>query len=640
MKRLTRTTAAALTAVLVLMLWTLPVQGARRYDAAAQTYREFSRLTQDVPADVSLIVKTDGALPDFRTVHPERSIRGPEDTYVVCFDSEAEALEALPALQTQPGVEYAEVNARVYAQAVTSSDAAADSSAYHSWGVEYIHADALNERLRRNGGTERVTVAVVDSGIYPSHPLFNGFSISGTSMIAQAYDMDGRGHGTAVSGIIAECMQGLPVDLLEVRILNDKGEGTTANAASGIRYAAENGADVMNLSFVSERHSQTLDDAVEYALECGCLPVISSGNYGKNMDVSPICPSHGMSGIVVSGCDKDGSIYAKTCFGSTVDLCAPAVGLECAQPGGGYSTINGTSFAAPHVTAAAAMLKLLVPDANVTLLEQMLKENLVDMGDVGFDIYYGLGVPDLRNVHTPVRTLTIDAGEGAFPEGAQIELQLNAGSPLTAPQQPVREGYTFMGYLPDLPQAMPSVDLCCTALWLPQEDAAGASVMERKEPTCDMGGYVIYSLAGESPRTTVLYTPPLGHIFGAWTVVRPATQYREGAEQCTCVRCGSVRQRSIDKLPQKPLTIEPASLRLQYRTSARLTASEDVEWTTRDSLVAEVSGTGVVSAVGRGRTTIAAIATGADKTAECTVEVYYTWWQWLIMILLGGWIWY
>lgn len=639
--RRTRRTLSALTATaLFLTLWTLPVQGLRRYDACAEDYRSFSILTQDAAANESLIVKTDGTLPDFRALHPGRTIQGPDDTYIVCYDSKAEAEDALPALEKLRGVEYAEINQPIYAQMEPSSE----STDFHSWGVEYIHADELAERLRAVHPTEPVTVAVVDSGITPSHPLLRDRTIRGESMLPSVYDQDGSGHGTAVSGIIAECTQGLPVELLAVRILNSKGEGTVANAVSGIRYAADNGAQILNLSFAAEKHSDSLDEAVQYAFDQNSLPVISAGNYGKNMDVSPICPSHGTAGIVVSGCDSDGALYKKTCFGSSIDLCAPAVGLACATPDGGFTTVNGTSFAAPHVAGAAALLKLLVPSADAALLEQLLKESLRDMGDPGFDIYYGFGVPDLRDVKFPLQELTLDAGAGTFPEGRTIARQYMVGSVLPELPVPVREGYTFMGYFPPLPKQMPHEDLRCTALWLP-EGITEKEEISNQLPTCTEEGYVIFFLPGQNPNLVTLAVPPLGHSFGTWQQTRAATQYREGEQTRACARCGEKQTRPISKLPYTPLTISLNGenidhIRIQYRQSVLLSASEPVNWTSEDENIVSVSPSGDVTTIRRGSTLIYADSVEGGKTAQCSVEVYYTWWQWLIFLLLGGWLWY
>lgn len=405
MNQMKRTIVVLLTVMLLLTVYALPVQGIQQCDAYAKDYKSLTVLTHDIPAGVSLIVKTtNGTLPNLSATHPIWSVKGPDAMYIVLYESNQAAETALKKIELQSGVEWAEVNIPVCAQ----ERPVISRSGLNNWGYEYIHADALNRKLREMELTNRVVVAVIDSGIMPLHPIFEGRKISGTSMISDAFDADNNGHGTAISGIIAECTQGLPVDLLEVRILDSHGEGTSANAAMGIRYAVENGADIINLSFVAENHVQVLDDAIAYAIKAGCLPVISAGNYGCNLDTSSICPSHNTNGLVVSGCAKDDTLYNNSCFGSSVDLCAPAVNLPCANISGGYSFLSGTSFAAPFVTAAAAMIKLWSPNINTQTLEGLLKQCTRDLGTADFDVYYGYGVLDLHDVQLP-QDLTLKA---------------------------------------------------------------------------------------------------------------------------------------------------------------------------------------------------------------------------------------
>lgn len=369
--------------------------GVRTYSASADSPDTFAKAvtryeTQyfDGETDCTIIVRTDGSKPDFRALHPQYSVQGPDDTYVVCFSDERQVQESLALLNGADGVLYAEPNGVVYAQTDTQPDSP------HSWGVDSMQTRAVAEQL--SGRTpETVTVAVVDSGITADHPQFAGRIAGGESFLSEPYNVDRYGHGTAVAGVVADCSEGLPVELLIVKVLDNTGRSSLLNAANGIRLAAEQGADIINISFVSTTCSQYLHDAINYAMGLGALAVVAAGNHTLNLDKSVCCPSHMTEPVVVSGCSQSGERYKKSCFGSMIDLCAPAVEVECAFPDGGYACQNGTSFAAPHISAVAALYKLCDGDADCARLTALLLENTRDLGDLGYDVYFGWGIPDL-----------------------------------------------------------------------------------------------------------------------------------------------------------------------------------------------------------------------------------------------------
>lgn len=399
---------AACAAVLVFGLLSPAVYGIRRYDASTQEYPEFSALVNAASetTENSVIVKTDGTRPDFRSLCPLESVQGPDDTYVVTFSDAQQAQRSLVQLNTMRGVEYAEQNACVLAQSEPVA-----ITAYQTWGMEYMHAESFAESLAQRDDLQPVVLGVVDSGIKADEPIFRDRLLEGASMRDEPYTQDDFGHGTSVAGVVADCTQGLPVQILPVKILDFDGTGSLLDAANGVKYAVDNGASIVNLSFVSTKCSRTLHDAIDYAVAHDVLPVISAGNYGLNMDQKDCCPADYAPGCVVSGCDCDGGFYHKSCYGKTVDLCAPGVAVPVTTIYSTVSEANGTSFSAPHISALAAMYKLYMPDAGRQALEKMLILNTKDLGDPGFDVRYGNGVPDLSALDggsspSPVRTVS------------------------------------------------------------------------------------------------------------------------------------------------------------------------------------------------------------------------------------------
>lgn len=395
MKRfMLKLTAAAAAVILTAGILSPAAYGLRVYDETARDYPSFSaavRRQQTRQTEDTLIVKTDGTLPDFRALHPLRTVQGPHDTYTVTFSSADEAADKLPYICALRGVEYAEPNALVVAQGGVQP-----AVAYRTYGMELMHADQFAADLRERDDLQPVVVAVVDSGVQADLPVFDGRLVEGATMNGSPQTVDGYGHGTSVASIVTDCTKGLPVQIMPVRVLRADGRGSVLDAANGIRYAAENGATVINVSFVTtDECSRTLHDAVDYALSLDALPVVSAGNDARDLNKEICCPADYSSGIVVSGCDREMQFYPNSCYGSTVDLCAPAADVKCVYVSGKVFEMDGTSFAAPHVSAIAAMYKLYMPDADHDALERMLRLNTRDLGTAGYDRRFGWGLPDL-----------------------------------------------------------------------------------------------------------------------------------------------------------------------------------------------------------------------------------------------------
>ena len=389
---LKKAAAAAVTLILTAGVLSPAVYGLRIYDTTAQDYPSFSVAQErTVPTESTLIVKTDGTLPDFRTLHPQKTVQGPDDTYTVTFSSVQEAADKLPDVCAMYGVEYAEPNARVVAQGDVQP-----LSETMTYGMDLMHCDKFAADLAAQSGLKSVVVAVVDSGVKSSLPIFAGRLTEGATMNGAPQTEDDYGHGTSVAGVVADCTQGLPVRIMPVRVLRADGTGTLLDAANGIRFAAENGAAIINISFVTENVcSMALHSAVDYALSLNALPIVSAGNYALDLDQKKCCPADYAPGFIVSGCDRKMQFYPNSCYGSQVDLCAPAKNVRCVSVYGTAYEMNGTSFAAPHISAIAAMYKLYMPDANRAALEKLLRLNTKDLGDASRDTRFGWGLPDL-----------------------------------------------------------------------------------------------------------------------------------------------------------------------------------------------------------------------------------------------------
>jgi serine protease len=223
---------------------------------------------------------------------------------------------------------------------------------------------------------EGVTVAVVDTGIacYDAEGFMKGTDLAGTTCVA-GYNFvgkndvaaDDQGHGTHVAGTIAQTtnngvgVAGLAhcAKLMPVKVLSGRGWGTMADVAEGIRWAADHGAQVINLSLGSSSRSKVVENAVTHAYNKGVVVVAAAGNSGKSVGF----PAAYHGAIAVSATDKNDAIAWFSSRGPEVAIGAPGVGVtqqticesgknKCEQ----WGVFNGTSMASPHVAGAAAIL--------------------------------------------------------------------------------------------------------------------------------------------------------------------------------------------------------------------------------------------------------------------------------------------
>ena len=223
---------------------------------------------------------------------------------------------------------------------------------------------------------EGVTVAVVDTGIacYDDSGFMKGTDLARTQCVP-GYNFvgkndiaaDDQGHGTHVAGTIAQTtnngvgVAGLAhcAKLMPVKVLSARGWGTMADVADGVRWAADHGAQVINLSLGSSSKSPVVEQAVHYAYKKGVVVVAAAGNSGKSVGY----PAAYDGVIAVSATDKNDEIAWFSSRGPEVTIGAPGVNVtqqticeagknKCEQ----FAAFNGTSMASPHVAAAAAIL--------------------------------------------------------------------------------------------------------------------------------------------------------------------------------------------------------------------------------------------------------------------------------------------
>ena len=297
---------------------------------------------------------------------------------------------AREAISGFPGVRYVEEDARV-----GTGDVSRDPLFYEQWHLMRIGA------VRAWGaskGSPDVMVAIVDSGVDATHPDLSGRVLGGYDYVEDDEDAsDENGHGTHVAGIITASgdndvgVAGLAwrTSILPVRVLDESGFGYYSDVIAGIRYAAERGAKVINLSLGGSASSQALQEAVDFAYTNGSIVVAAAGNNGLDTLSYPAACEHV---IGVGASDQDDRPTSFSNRGRGLDLLAPGVSIYSTFPQNRYASMSGTSMATPQVSGALALMFALQPGLDPDEAEKILTESASDLGSGGRDDSTGWGL--------------------------------------------------------------------------------------------------------------------------------------------------------------------------------------------------------------------------------------------------------
>ncbi len=279
------------------------------------------------------------------------------------------------------------------------------------WGLVATNASGpplATARLRP------IVVAVVDSGVDASHPDLAGRVLPGWNIVDNSPDThDDNGHGTAVAGIIAAATgNGIGIasycrlcSILPVKVLDAHGVGDTENVASGIRWAADHGARIINVSVGTLVDNPDLRGAVTYARSRNALVIAAAGNLGLPRLEYPAADP---GALAVAGFDTTGSLFSWSANGSWVQLAAPGSNVTTAL-GGGYQTFVGTSSAAPVVSGIAAEALSAAPSTNADALALALEQSAHATAGVEFGRVDAGGTVAALLAHvppTPLRATT------------------------------------------------------------------------------------------------------------------------------------------------------------------------------------------------------------------------------------------
>lgn len=273
------------------------------------------------------------------------------------------------------------------------------------WGIKALNIDQLWDKPIIN--KKRPVIAILDTGVDINHPDLvdniwtnpregegetaydddnNGFvdDLHGWNFIDNYFEVpDRNSHGTHVAGIAAAADNGVGIIganplalIMPVKVMNDRGQGDIATICRGIKYAADNGADVINMSFGSRALSSSEKGALEYAFLSSIL-VASAGNNGSEIyDENILWPgtsypaayylvlgiqatSSGGELAGFSNYDPDGPIFSEDgADGRNYEIKAPGDEILSTIPDGGYKNMNGTSMSSPLFAGAVSALQM------------------------------------------------------------------------------------------------------------------------------------------------------------------------------------------------------------------------------------------------------------------------------------------
>ncbi|HCC59315.1 MAG TPA: alkaline serine protease [Solibacterales bacterium] len=246
-------------------------------------------------------------------------------------------------------------------------------------------------------GSAGVTIAMIDSGVDGTHPdlatkLVPGWSfLTGTSNTS-----DVLGHGTATAGTAAAAtnngigVAGLAANntIMPLVVLNSSDYASYSDIASAITYAADHGVRIINISIGGSSASSTLQSAVDYAWNKGAVIFASAMN---NSSSTPYYPAACNNVVAVSATEPNDTLATFSNYGTWIDLAAPGDNILTTNNGGGYGTWWGTSFASPIAAATAALVLSVNPSLTASGLVSLLEQNSDDIGDPGYDQYFGWG---------------------------------------------------------------------------------------------------------------------------------------------------------------------------------------------------------------------------------------------------------
>lgn len=338
-------------------------------------------------------------------------------------------LRIVEELQKLSFIKYAQPNYKRYALYTPIPTPQGPNDWYYQQGLQYgfnlVKADqAFTWGFINPAENKTIIVAVLDTGVRVTHrdlaiqitPDIPAMTVNGYNVLDPGYEpyddgIDG-GHGTHIAGIISArtndnqlwppplsnaTMAGAAythsswsakVLLMPIKVLSSNGEGYDSDVYTGVKWAVDNGAKVLNYSFGGYDPSPVLQNAINYAAMRGCINVGAAGNDSINA----YYPAAYSNVISVASCNQYDVRSGFSNYGK-IDVTAPGEDIFSINniSDNSYSAMTGTSFAAPYVSALAALLMLKYTNVSPVTIRKLIEQTADDIGAPGYDKYTGWG---------------------------------------------------------------------------------------------------------------------------------------------------------------------------------------------------------------------------------------------------------
>lgn len=323
-------------------------------------------------------------------------IESPNNQYILQYNSKEEKEKALNELKKEESIISVENNDYY----------SIDSTTYNSWGVEAMALDYaidISNNTTYSPLLDSVTVAIIDTGC--NMELFNDnykgkiteyYNVLKNSSSMEDMTDNNSGHGTHIAGTIAESTPN-NVKILPIKVSETGRNIRYSDIIAAINYIVHNKlADVINMSFGGYGHNEALEQAIITANQNNIISVAAAGNDNTNKNHYP---SSLDSTIAVSSLEKnlETNELNKSNFsnyGTDIDFAAPGTSIKSIN-----GTKSGTSMATPHVVSAIAILKSYNKDLSQSETIEVLKSISNDLGDEGWDEYFGHGIISFEDVN-------------------------------------------------------------------------------------------------------------------------------------------------------------------------------------------------------------------------------------------------
>jgi subtilisin family serine protease len=375
-----------------------------------------------------------------------------EESRILTLGAHSASATMIDTIMQLPGV--SSVSAEMKAHTLFTPN---DPDRSLQWGLSTVDAYGAWDITH---GNHSVVVGILDTGIDWNHPDlaanmwddgsgYHGYNfISGNRLPmddnVNSFDEGGAWqadtytyHGTHVAGVVGAVMDNsmgvagiAQAQLMAVKVMNDSGEGTDATVSSGIRWAVDNGADIITMSLGVDGLSTTLSNAINYASSHGVVMVAASGNSASSVVSYPAAYP---KVIAVGAVDNRDEPARFSNYGTGLDVMAPGESIYSTQAGSSYQYLSGTSTAAPFVAGIAALMLTVNPALTPKEIGMTINNTATDIRSSGYDENSGWGIVNafraIADVSGPAVTITEHPSYAAINSTFSITWLVTGGSP-------------------------------------------------------------------------------------------------------------------------------------------------------------------------------------------------------------------